>query len=236
MRPLSELIDADDDAWPLVLRWVSESARPAEVVTCNPEAGEATLVAAQVSTRSPLGAVAFHSGGLLIDRGWLRFLGAASDRFGDGLIGWNAAMGGTPLDPPVGDAMLVGYDVLGGFFALNAGRWDSDPGQVHYFAPDVWRWEPMDLEYSGLLHWALSPQLDDFYRAQRWPGWQQEMAGVRPDHALSIYPPLGFEATPLSDRSRRPVPARELWSFLHDLGRQLSGIEPGQHVKFEVKD
>lgn len=43
---------------------------------CAFYSGETALLATQVTTRSPMGAVVYHTGGILVDHGWIRILGA----------------------------------------------------------------------------------------------------------------------------------------------------------------
>jgi hypothetical protein len=236
MRTLAELISNTEAAWEQVEAWRAASSRSIEILDCDRADGEATLVAAQVTTRSPMGAVALHCGGILVDGGWLRILGAGHERIGGGLREWNHSLGGTPLDPPLGDALIVAHDALGGFFALNGGRWPERPGSVRYLAPDGTGWQGFDLGYSGLLEWSMSPAVDRFYQTERWPGWEAEVAALGPDQALSVYPPLGFEKTPPGERSRRAVPARELWGFHHDVARQAADLPDGARVRFTVDD
>jgi hypothetical protein len=236
MKPLEDLIaDGQDDAWSQVLTWQSGSRRPVEILECRRADGEATLVAAQVTTRSPMGALALHSGGILIDGGWLRFLGAGNEHVGGGLREWNESLGGSRLDPPVGDALLVAYDALGGWFAINAGRWPGRLGGVQYLNPDATGWQAFDLGYSGLLEWSMSDGLDGFYEGQRWPTWQSEVGSLGPDQAISIYPPLGFQATPIADRSRRAVAARELWGLHQETARQVGDLREGAQIEFRVE-
>lgn len=183
-----------------------------------------------------MGAIAFHSGGLLVDHGWLRVLGAGHPRIGGGLIEWNAGLGGRPLEPALEAALPVAYDAVGGFFAINAGRWDGEPGAIHYLAPDTGGWEDLGLGYSGLLAWAFSEQRDRFYSEREWPGWEAEVSALGADEALTFYPPLGFEGPPLSERQRRAVPARELWTLAHEIARQLGDVPGGASVSIRVQD
>jgi hypothetical protein len=237
MRPLEDLIvGGSDDAWNQVRAWQAASRRSVEILDCRRADGEAALLAAQVTTRSPMGALALHSGGILIDGGWLRFLGAGNERIGGGLREWNESLGGAGLDPPVGEALLVAYDALGGWFAINGGRWPDRLGAIRYLTPDATGWQSLDVGYSGLLEWSMSDDLDRFYEAQRWPTWQSEVGSLEPDEAISIYPPLGFEATPIADRSRRAVPARELWGLHQEIARQVADLPEGAPVKLHVEN
>ena len=230
-----------EDAWGAIQEWVSAAARPVEILSVEQAEGEQTLVALQVTTHSALGTVAYRTGGILLDRGWIRILGGGHPRIGGGLRYWNASLGGQPLDPPVDQALIVAYDVLGGFFALNGGKWPGDPGLAHYFTPDTRKWEPMGLGYSELVEWAMSERLDQFYEGLRWSGWEDEIGGVGPDQAISVHPPIGFHGEdgteiPIAQRDRRPIPAREVWTFSNEIAKQLAGAPAGQKVRFKVTD
>jgi len=236
-RTFGDLISDEDDAWPEILSRVADAVRPVEVLTVDPPSrGEATLFALQVTTRSPLGAIALQSGGIVVDGGWLRILGAGHGRIGGGLREWNALDGNPPLDPPLSGALIVAYDALGGFFALNGGAWEGLGGQVHYFSPDTYQREPLDLTYSGMLDLAITGHLDRFYEHLRWPGWEAEVASLGPDEAFSVYPFLGFEPEAIEARSRRPVPARELWGLHQSIGEQVRGRLDGEVIQVQVTD
>jgi predicted hydrolase (HD superfamily) len=124
-RPLSELLNTDDPAWPLVQQWIADANKPVEVLPAPADAG-AQLEAAQVTLRSPMGAIVYHTGGLLIDHGWVRVLGGGGHpRMQRSLMGWNR---GRTLDDDGGNStrlLLVGDDIIGGFFAINGGALGS---------------------------------------------------------------------------------------------------------------
>jgi Protein of unknown function DUF2625 len=71
MRPLEELLNSADPALPLVRQWLAEAKRPYELLSPSEARGD-VLVDLQVTTRSPMGAIAYETGGVLIDHGWLR--------------------------------------------------------------------------------------------------------------------------------------------------------------------
>jgi hypothetical protein len=233
---VGQLINPDEDAWPAVVDWVSSAVRPVEILSAEPSKGEATLFALQVTTRSPMGAIALRSGGLLVDHGWLRILGAGADQIGDGLREWNALDGRPALDPPLVDALVVAYDTLGGFFALNGGAWPGQTGQVHYLAPETYERQPLDLGYSGFVQFATSGDLGGFYGDLRWPGWEREVAALGPDQVISMYPFLGFENMPVQERHRRPIPAREAWTFFWTMSEQTRNVPTGASVQVEFTD
>jgi hypothetical protein len=90
MRELRELIDLDEPAWPLVEEWIGEAAVDVEILPAHRADGEQALYATQVTTRSPMGALAYHAAGLFIDHRWLRVLGAGGHpQFRRSLPQWN---------------------------------------------------------------------------------------------------------------------------------------------------
>ncbi|WP_117208102.1 DUF2625 family protein [Allorhizocola rhizosphaerae] len=74
MRAIEELINPTGSAWP---KLDSELAAcpSAEVLPVDPAAGRRCLHAIQVTTRSRIGAMALHAGGVVLDHGWLRVYG-----------------------------------------------------------------------------------------------------------------------------------------------------------------
>jgi hypothetical protein len=210
-RTLEELLNRDEPAWPLVQTWIGEATRPVEVLPPSEDAGNA-LVSLQVTTRSPLGALVLHTGGVLVDHGWIRFLGSGHPRLSRSLPQWNFACGMQESDTPP-PWLLIGDDVLGGFFALNSGRFAAEGHTVWYFAPDSLEWEDTERGFSDFFHWSLVGDLEAFYTPYRWAGWQSEVSALSGDLALSVYPPLFLAGPPIEERSRRAVPITELFSL-----------------------
>jgi hypothetical protein len=221
MKPLAALVNTVDPAMPMVRSWLAEAGHPVELLPCERAAGERALVALQVTTRSPLGALVHESGGVLVDGGWLRVLGAGHARLPRGLDTWN----GAPAGPPrLEGALLVADDAVGGFFAIDGGAFGGEPGNIYYLAPDTLGWEDCGVGYSDWLYWAFTGDLDAFYRNTRWPGWQADLRDLAGDRAFSIYPFPFTKGPPVAERSRRAVPLEELWGlYAIELPRQLGG-------------
>jgi len=220
VRDLDSLVDRADPAMDLVKRWLGESERPAELLDCAEGDGRRTLLTLQVTTHSPMGALAFESGGLLVDHGWVRVLGAGCDRLPRDLASWN----GLGADPRLEGALLVGDDVIGGFFAVNGGRFATGRGNVFYLAPDSLRWQDLGAGYTQWLSWLLLGDVETFYEGMRWPGWPDEVAALDGDRAYSIYPFPFAKGPPIPERRRRAVPIEELWNlYAIDLPGQLRG-------------
>jgi hypothetical protein len=218
VRPLEDLVDEREPGLPVVRDWIAAASNPVEILPCARADGERTLLALQVSTRSPLGAIAYGTGGLFVDRGWLRILGAGCPRLRRGLADWNGPGGGAPR---LAGAMLVADDAVGGFFAVNGGALAGPPGSVFYLAPDTLAWEDLGRSYSEWLCWTFTGDLARFYENARWPTWADEVAGLDGDRAISIYPFLCAKGPPLAARSRRAVPVEELWRLALELQAKL---------------
>ena len=216
MRALSELIDRKEPAWPLVQQWIAEASMLVEVLPADPAAGDAALYATQVTTRSPMGAIAHNSAGIFIDNGWLRVLGSGKhQRFQRSLPEWNAGKSN--------GFYLVADDAVGGFFAINGGALGEDTDNVYFYAPDSLRWEPCGFSYTQFLVWAMSEKLTEFYDSLRWDDWASEVKELGGDHVIGIYPFLWTQGAPIKERHRGRVPVAEQWGLQLDLQRQLDG-------------
>jgi hypothetical protein len=222
MRALEELIDTSDPGWPVVAEMLGRASNKIEVLPASRENGERTLVAIQVTTRSPLGAIAYGTGGILIDHGWLRILGSGHRRLARDLAKWNFP-DGDHSTPRLDGACLVADDAVGGFFALNGGGLPCNGRNVCYLAPDTLEWEDTGRGYTDFLQFACVGDLNGYYGDRRWTGWERDVATLAGDRAFLFYPMLfaksdgGIEA-----RHRKDVPVEELWG-LHavELARQL---------------
>ena len=71
-QTLAELTSVDDPAGPLLREWLEAGQVDAQILSVEPERRDQCLVGMQVTLRSVLGALAYETGGLLIDHGWLR--------------------------------------------------------------------------------------------------------------------------------------------------------------------
>lgn len=233
MKSLQELINLGDPGWPIVQDWIRSARCPVEVLPVTRKQADEALLAIQVSTRSPMGAIVYESGGLLVDDGWLRILGSGHPRLPRSMSAWNLEVGvSTPgKQPPF---LLVADDVLGGFFAVDGGGLGIRPGHVAYFAPDTRAWESLNFGYSEFIAWSLSGELAGFCGGYRWKGWEKDVRSLDGARGYSLYPPLGFGGGPISERSRAAVPIAELWHFHQDLGRRLRDLPDGAQIDFKI--
>ena len=204
MRSLNELLEIQEPALPLIKQWSREAELPVEILSPSVNSGE-VLVELQVTTRSVLGAIAYGTGGILIDGGWLRLLGSGHPRLPRDIAAWNAGRSN--------GFCLVADDVVGGFFALNGGSFEGDIGVVHYLALDTLRWESLGIGHASFTQWAFTKRLHTFYAQMRWEGWEEDVRSLPGDQCFNFYPFLYTEEGSTQTSSRRAVPVAEQYAF-----------------------
>src|SRR5690606_12025169 len=105
------------------------------VLPCDTLKAKEALYKTQVTTRSPMGAIIYSSGGLLVDGGWIRILGSGNIKLNRTIPDWNKGKSFKEFgEPPT--FLLVADDAAGGFFAINGGGLGKDAGKVYYLSPD----------------------------------------------------------------------------------------------------
>lgn len=224
MRKLKELIYEEGNAWLMIQEWVKEAKNQVEVLKNNRVDGEKTLLQLQVTNKSPMGAIALQCGGLLVDKGWLRILGSGNEKISGNLLSWNN-LDGKKIEFPLRAAMIIAYDVVGGFYAINAGEFGTSVKNVFYFAPDTLEWEDIEMEYTDFINWALNGNLNQYYKAFRWNSWESDIKELSGIQGILIFPYLWTkEGKDIEKCSRRAVPVKELWGTQNEIARQFSGI------------
>ncbi|HEY1193777.1 DUF2625 domain-containing protein [Flavobacterium sp.] len=221
MRPVNELIDQDDSGWKLIKEWIDSAKNKVEVLPADPQKAKDALYQVQVTTKSPMGAVVYKTGGILIDNGWIRILGSGSSKLNRSLPDWNKGKsfkeaGETP------SFLLIADDALGGFYILNGGALGQDLGKVYYFSPDNLEYEPLDISYSEFLGFCFTNDLDKFYAGSRWENWKKEVPQLQGDQVFNFYPFLWTEeGSDINKVQRKIIPVEEQYSLNLDLRKQL---------------
>jgi hypothetical protein len=224
-QDLEQLIDREDPAWPLVQEWVAGATNPVIVLPPSDPHRSNTLLDLQISTQSTLGSIAYESGGIVVDNGWLRILGSGHPRLTRSVTEWNKAIWGDNEDDY--PFYLIADDAVGGFYALDSGVL-GNAESVFYFAPDTLEWEDTDQGYTDFIDFCFSGDLQKYYGSMRWSNWREEVSVLNGDDCISVVPPLAFkleeELDPIDVRQRSIVSVYELYDFhvLH-LPSQLSG-------------
>jgi len=213
MLDLSQLVNAEDPGIEKVREWIRGASNPCILLPPSADR-EQVLLQTQVTTRSTLGAIAYETGGVIVDGGWLRFLGSGHPRLTRTLPAWNQGRSR--------GFYLVADDAIGGFFAINGGALGEDARNMYYWAPDSLDWEPLKIGFTDFFVWALSDQLAKFYGTLRWGSWCQDVANLSGDDCFGFYPFLWNEEGSVTVSHRVPVPVREAYDFKVDLLRQLN--------------
>lgn len=219
MRTLNELLDRDDPAFPLIRQWACEADIPVELLP--PSAGrDDVLLSLQVTTRSPLGAIAYETGGILVDDGWLRILGSGHGKLGRNIATWNEGR--------AQGFLLVADDVLGGFFAINGGALGPDQGKMYYLAPETLAWEALEIGFTAFFAWAFTRQLRQFYGRQPGAAADFDELPLSGELCLTFYPFLWMQEGSLKTSSRRAIPVAEQWALNLDLQQTLPHARAGK--------
>ncbi|WP_250007616.1 DUF2625 family protein [Actinoplanes sp. M2I2] len=210
-----ELVE-DDGTWPALADALSRSFAAPRILPADHETSLASLLQLQVGARSPLGAIALNSGGILLYDGWLRiFGGSPCPALALPSIGQVNGFP-VPLDrtwtPTQG--LIVAHDVLGGVYLLNglrpgAGR-PGVPGEVIYFDPATVSWTRMRMSHSEWLAWCVSGDLPRFYEGLLWPGWRDDVLALRADQGIAVSPALGESAVADGHGTRTVVAMADL--------------------------
>jgi hypothetical protein len=236
VRDLAELLSVDDEGWLSFETWAAASSRSVSVLPTSEQHRTDCLRRLQVTTRSVLGALAWHTGGVLLDHGWLRLLGGVSSA---GLPDVATASGMAAVGKP-GEApphLVIAYDVLGGTFAVNGEGLPCDMGEVAYFAPDTLTWQGLGQGNRDFVNWALTGDLTGFYASLRWPGWESEAESLPLTCGLAVFPPL-FSREALADlgaTSRAAVPWGELVGAQEAMAEQLRDVPDGGQFRVSVE-
>ena len=223
MKPLKELINKEESGWDLVQEWLSEAQNQYEILSKNQERAEKELVNIQVTTRSPMGAIIYETGGILIDNGWLRILGSGSEKLDRGLAEWNYGKtfqnyGEQP------SFLLVADDILGGYFALNAGGIGNQIGEIYYLAQDTLEWECLYCGYSDFIYWCLCGNSQQFYELFRWKNWENDILEANGNQVFAFHPFLCSEqGKDIEKVTRKLVPIEENYHLTLDFQKQFGG-------------
>jgi hypothetical protein len=223
LRPVDQLINKAEPGWILVKQWIDSAKNKVEILSADSAKAKDALFKTQVTTRSPMGAIIYMTGGLLVDNGWIRILGSGNTKFNRTLPDWNKGKSFNEF----GEApqfLLIADDAIGGFFLLNGGGLGKDLGKVYYFSSDNLEYEPLDLTYSDFLNFCFNNDLDEYYKGYRWKNWKQEVSKLAGDMVLNFSPALWTkEGKDFNKNSRKAIPVEEQYSINIDMRRQLGG-------------
>jgi hypothetical protein len=221
LKDVDQLIDQQKTGWALVMQWKKDASNQVEILPKDAAKAQTALYHTQVSTRSPMGAIVYETGGILIDGGWLRILGSGAEHMNRSMPEWNK---GKAFDR-YGEQpsfLLVADDVLGGFFAINGGGISNNEiGKIFYFAPDNLKWESTGLDYANFIIFCFSGALHKFYEGLRWNSWQQDVKAINGDKGILCDPLLYTKGGQnINKVKRKQVPVQQLWDMYFATGNK----------------
>lgn len=224
MKTVDQLIDTEDPVWDIVQKWIATAKNKVEVLLVDAAKAKDALYKIQVTTRSPMGAIVYNTGGILVDHGWIRILGSGNAKLSRTLPEWNRGKAFKEF----GDApsfLLIADDAVGGFFLINGNLEGKDPGKIYYLAPDTLDYEAMDMGYSDFLNFCFNGDLNKFYEDIRWKNWQEQVIALSGDYVFSFYPYLWTkEGRNIEAVSRKAIPVEEQYNLNINFRKQL-GID-----------
>ncbi|OOF69462.1 DUF2625 domain-containing protein [Rodentibacter caecimuris] len=205
MQTLEQLTDPTLSAWQTISQWLQKTKNHCEVIKKDQSSAERELLSMQMPTSSPIGAVIYETGGILVHYGWLRILGSGSFKLPRGLMDWNFSKSFHQSgDKP--KYLLVADDVIGGYFALNGGSLGEHLGKIYYFSPKDLCWHNLNFSYTEFLMWALNGSLDSFYHGLFWQNWQQDVKQLDGNQVVCFMPDLSEDSlSPIEERQRKEV-------------------------------
>lgn len=211
MRPLDQLINKTESGWTIVQELISKATNNVEELPCDSAKAKEALYNTQVTTKSPMGAIVFSTGGLLIDGGWIRIFGSGNTKLNRSLPDWNKGKSFKEFGEQP-SFLLVADDAVGGFFAINGGAFGTDAGKIYYLSPDNIDWEPLDLTYTEFLNFCFNGNLAEFYKYLRWTNWKSEVEKLDGNLAYNFFPFLWTkEGKGINKVSRKTIPVEELF-------------------------
>jgi hypothetical protein len=221
-KPVEELINKAEPAWPNVLEWIGKAKNSVEILPCDSVKAKDALYKTQVTTRSPMGAIVYATGGILIDSGWIRILGSGNTKLNRTLPDWNKGKSFKEF----GEApsfYLIADDAVGGFFAINGGGFGKETaGKVYYLSPGSLIWENLDITYTNFLLFCFNGKLSTFYKNVRWNTWNEDIKKLDGNSVFSFFPFLwSKEGKDVNKNSKTIIPIEEHYLFTTNSRKKL---------------
>lgn len=209
----------DNNLWQELNNMFISSNRQLVLNSDELEDGIKSLDVLQVTSKSVLGSIILNTSGIVIDN-WIRILGHGSN-INRGILSYNS-IGENGVAMKVDKMLIVADDVVGGLFALNAGKFSEGIGEVWYFAPDTLEWESLEMQYSEFIAWLAQGNVDEFYSTVRWSTWKEDCKNVKFNEAILIYPFLWSNEIQLEKADKKIVPVVELLEINQEYSKKFN--------------
>ena len=210
--------DIDNSLWKELKQMFSDSDKNIKVNRSKASKRHNTLDVLEITPKSVLGSVLFNTSGITVDN-WVRVLGAENEE-NRGILSYNKINENGAANT-IDKMLIVADDVVGGIFALNAGKFSDGIGDVWYFAPDTLQWESLEIKYSEFISWIARGNIDEFYSTLRWSKWRDDVSNVDFDEAILIYPFLWSKELNIENADKKIVPVEELLNINQEYSRKF---------------
>lgn len=208
----------NNELWNEINEMFMNSGRQVIINTKSFENGAKTKDILKITANSALGSVVLNTSGIVVDN-WIRIFGHDCET-NIGITAYNK-IDSNGIATKIEKMLIVADDVVGGIFALNAGKFNTGIGVVWYFAPDTLEWESLELKYSEFLAWIAQGNIDDFYGTMRWSSWREICKKVKFDEAILIYPFLWSKELQIESADKKIVPAEELFEINQEYSKKI---------------
>ncbi len=193
---------------------ISKGVEPSATEICG---------ALKISSKSALGAIVMNTSGVTFDD-WIRLYGCdTAERNGISKINLMSKDGNLNR---ISQMLIVATDVVGGMFAINAGKFGEGVGHVWYFAPDTLDWEDLGLKYPEFLAWLSKGNVEEFYQSMKWEGWRDCSKNAGFNEGILVYPFLWSEESDVESASKSIVPFEELFNLNVEHRRKFGLDDP----------
>lgn len=213
------MINIDNNLWIEINKMFISSNRQLVINSDELERGIKSLDILQITSKSALDSIVLNTSGIVIDN-WIRILGHESN-VNKGIVSYNS-IGKDGVATKVDKMLIIADDVVGGLFALNAGKFTEKIGEVWYFAPDTLEWESLEMKYSEFIAWTAQGNVDEFYRTIRWSTWREDCKKVKFNEAILIYPFLWSNEIQLEKSDKKIVPTEELLKINQEYSKKFN--------------
>ncbi|MGB7604159.1 MAG: DUF2625 family protein [Lutisporaceae bacterium] len=158
-----------------------------------------------INENSVLGQIIANTSGIIVDN-YIRVFAN-----GDGINFQNIYTYNRELEKYFGNKILiVADDIWGGLYAINNGGFSEEQGKIWYFAPDTLKWDNLELSYPEFIAWISSNNLNEFYNSYKWVGFQKDIAEIKYNQGILIYPFLWSSECNIDDAEKKVVSFNEL--------------------------
>lgn len=204
-----------DSMWNKIKEVLYGSAREVIIFEGSTKSGQSESQKLDIPSNSALASVVINCSGIYIDN-WIRILGQENAKR-NGIMYYNVMVNHGCLD----GMFVVATDVVGGIFAINISRFETEKNEIWYFAPDTLKWESLGMKYSRFIVWTVQGNTDGFYESMRWNSWRNDCKNLEFNSSYLIYPFLWARECDINTADKKMVLFDELMNLNFDFCNKL---------------